>query len=275
MATHGTDQDMVQRMLTAKNHHKSRLALVLSGLADLPIVMAFLTIGILVYAFYQVHPDPNLSMKNAFPYFILHELPPGVRGLLAAGLFATAMGSLSTALNALATSYTKDWYVPFNPDANERRIVRAARWSTVIFAIVLVTIGSLTAWARIKNPNARIIPIVLGIFGYTYGSLLGVFIVGMTTKRRGSEWGNVTAMICGFFFVSYMSGLHRDVYFLITGIKMSPPPDWIPTIEFQWRVMFGTIMTYAVAICFKTPESQVEVATKHIEETEERGKAKE
>ncbi len=240
----------------------------LSGLADLPIVATFLTIGVLVFAFYQAHPSPTPEavQKNPFAYFILHELPPGVRGMLAAGLFATAMGSLSTALNALATSFTKDWYVPFHPDADERRVIRSARWATVVFAIALIIIGSLTAWARIKNPHARIIPIVLGIFGYTYGSLLGVFMVGMTTKKRGSEWGNVLAMVCGFIFVAYMSGLHRDVWFLATGAKIEAPA-WMPTIEFQWRVMFGTIMTYAVAMCFKTSESQVQAAVRHISET--------
>jgi Na+/proline symporter len=95
MATHGTDQDMVQRMLTAKNAAKSRLALILSGLADLPIVLCFLTIGILLWAFYQ-----KQEMPHPFAYYILHEMPSGVRGLMIAGVFATAMGSLSTALNA-------------------------------------------------------------------------------------------------------------------------------------------------------------------------------
>ncbi|NBS87329.1 MAG: hypothetical protein EBS60_04510, partial [Verrucomicrobia bacterium] len=101
MATHGTDQDMVQRMLTAKNPARSRLALVLSGLADIPIVMAFLTIGILLWVHYQYFPNPHLPERNAhvFAFYILQELPPGVRGLLIAGIFATTMGSLSTALN--------------------------------------------------------------------------------------------------------------------------------------------------------------------------------
>ena len=114
MATHGTDQDMVQRMLTAKNYHRSRLALVLSGVADVPIAMGFLFIGVLLAVFYQLHPDPGLPTKNPeiFAYYILHQLPPGARGLLIAGVLATAMGSLSTALNALATSFTQDFWVP-------------------------------------------------------------------------------------------------------------------------------------------------------------------
>src|SRR6185503_9227584 len=154
----------------AKDHVKSRLALILSGLADIPIVVGFLFIGVLLYAFYQVRPDPNLPEKESyvFAYYILHELPSGIKGLLVAGIFATAMGSLSTALNALATSYTKDWYVPYvNPKADERSLIRATRWSTVVFSLILIVIGALTAWAVIIL-KSRIIPIVLGIFGYTY-----------------------------------------------------------------------------------------------------------
>jgi len=315
MATHGTDQDMVQRMLTAKDHRRSRLALISSGLADIPIVSAFLVIGILLWVFYQLHPDPNLP-KNAhvFAYYILHQLPVGVRGLLVAGLFATAMGSLSTALNALATSFTEDWYRPYlRPQASQREELAAARWSTVVFAVILIAIGSVTAWVVIQNPKARIIPIVLGVFGYTYGSLLGVFMVGMLTRSRGSNRGNVLAMVCGFVVVSILSGLHNEVWDLthpaaasvrvatvdlskelkrpatpaevgeklhldpakVTQLQNSPAgsqqlysPDWLPTIEFPWRIMFGTLVTFGVALCFRTPETQLEVVRAHLARTE-------
>ncbi len=111
MATHGCDQDMVQRMLTAPDIRRSRRSLILSGLADIPIAMTFLTIGLLLWVFYQSHVDPNLpkSPNETFCHYILYEMPVGLRGLLIAGIFATAMGSLSTALNALATSFTRDW----------------------------------------------------------------------------------------------------------------------------------------------------------------------
>lgn len=267
MATHGTDQDMVQRMLTAKDHRRSRLALVLSGLADIPVVMAFLFVGILLWVFYQVHPDPNLPTKNAhvFAYYILNQLPSGVRGLLVAGLFATAMGSLSTALNALATSFAKDWYVPYIcPQADERRIVRAARWGTAGFAVLLIFVGAVTAWVVIMKPGSRIIPIVLGIFGYTYGSLLGVFLVGMLTKTRGSNTGNIAAMIAGFLFVAFMSGLHLDIMTLLDMKDVFKQPSWIPVIEFPWRVMFGTILTFSIAVLFRTPESQLQIVRKHL-----------
>ena len=112
MGTHGTDQDMVQRMLTAKDVRRSRRSLIVSGLADIPIAFTFLSIGLLLWVYYQVHPDPTLSKtpNETFCHFILYQMPVGLRGLLLAGIFATAMGSLSTALNALATSFTRDWY---------------------------------------------------------------------------------------------------------------------------------------------------------------------
>jgi Na+/proline symporter len=265
LATHGTDQDMVQRMLTAKDHHRSRLSLILSGFADLPLVMAFLFVGILLWAFYQ---EPG---KNApFAYYIVHELPPGLRGVLIAGIFATAMGSLSTALNALATSFTEDWYRPYiRKNASQAQIVRAARIATVVFSVVLILIGSATAYAKIVL-NARIIPIVLGIFGYTYGSLLGVFLVGLLTKNRGSEAGNLFAMVCGFLVVAVLSGLHNDLWTLL-----HPPvaggvhpvlwaPAWLPRIEFPWRIAFGAVVTFALAVCFKTPATQLRAAEDYV-----------
>jgi len=257
MATHGTDQDMVQRMLTAKNPAKSRLALVASGLADLPIVFAFLSIGILLWVYYQQNPDPHLPERNAhvFAYYILSQLPPGLRGLLIAGIFATAMGSLSTALNALATSWVRDWYEPFfAPRCKNPNSLRAARWSTVAFAGILVLIGGATAWVVISNPTSRILPIVLGIFGYTYGSLLGIFLLGALTKNRGNDTGNLIAMVAGFLAVAVLSGLPSDLLKLV-GLPPLPRPDWLPLIAFPWRITFGTSTTFLVA-CFFSPKNK-------------------
>ncbi len=266
MATHGTDQDMVQRMLTAKNHQRSRFSLILSGLADLPLVLCFLLVGMLLWVHYQ---QPG---KDApFAFFIVNELPPGVRGILFAGIFATAMGSLSTALNALATSFTEDWYkTHIRPQATDTQILRAARISTVVFSLILVLIGAGTAYAKIVL-HARIIPIVLGIFGYTYGSLLGVFLVGLLTRRRGSERGNLCAMLAGFVVVALLSGLHNDLWALAHPspaaggvLPLLWKPAWLPTIEFPWRIAFGTIVTASVALLFKTPESQLAIAAAHL-----------
>ena len=254
MSTHGTDQDMVQRMLTAPDIRRSRRSLILSGLADIPIVLTFLTIGLLLWVYYQAHPDPTLpkTPNETFCHFIFYQMPVGLRGLLIAGIFATAMGSLSTAINALATSFTRDWYEPYiNPRSTAEQSLRAVRWATVWFSILMIIVASTTSYLIIVHPNVRIIPIVLGIFGYTYGSLLGVFLCGMFTKRRGNDLGNIIAMIIGFIVVAILSGLPNNIAGLFGG-KLYTQPSWLPVMEFPWWICFGTIVTFSVAILFRT-----------------------
>src|SRR6266568_5988676 len=254
MSTHGTDQDMVQRMLTAPDVRRSRRSLIMSGLADIPIAFIFLSIGVLLWVFYQTHQDPALpkTPNEIFCHYILYEMPVGLRGLLIAGIFATAMGSLSTALNALATSFTRDWYEPYiNPASTSEQSLRAVRWATVWFAILMIIVASITSYLVIVHPNVRIIPIALGIFGYTYGSLLGVFLCGIFTKRRGNNVGNIVAMIVGFIVVAILSGLPNNIAGIFGG-KLYEQPSWLPLMEFPWWICFGTIVTFCVAILFRT-----------------------
>jgi SSS family solute:Na+ symporter len=254
MGTHGTDQDMVQRMLTAPDIRRSRRSLIFSGLADIPIAFTFLSIGLLLWVYYQAHPDPTLSKtpNETFCHFILYQMPVGLRGLLLAGIFATAMGSLSTALNALATSFTRDWYEPYlNPEATDAQSLHAVRWATVWFSVLMIIVASTTAYLVIVHPNVRIIPIVLGIFGYTYGSLLGVFFAGMLTRTRGNDRGNIIAMISGFVVVAILSGLPNNIAGIF-GAKFYAQPSWLPVMEFPWWICFGTIVTFSVAILFRT-----------------------
>ena len=254
MSTHGTDQDMVQRMLTAPDVRRSRRSVILSGLADIPIALTFLTIGVLLWVFYQTHQDrvvPN-TPNEIFANYILHEMPVGIRGLLLAGIFATAMGSLSTAINALATSFTRDWYEHYiNPRSTPEQSLRAVRWATVWFSVLMVVVASTTAYIVIVYPNVRIIPIVLGIYGYTYGSVLGIFLAGMLTKTRGNNRGNILAMIIGFIVVAILSGLPNKIAELFGG-KLYAQPDWLPLMEFPWWICFGTIVTFSAAILFRT-----------------------
>jgi len=254
MSTHGTDQDMVQRMLTAPDVRRSRRSLILSGLADIPIAFTFLSIGVLLWVFYQTHQDPALpkTPNEIFCHYILYEMPVGIRGLLIAGIFATAMGSLSTALNALATSFTRDWYEPYiNPASTSGQSLRAVRWATVGFSVLMIVVASTTAYLVIVYPNVRIIPIVLGIYGYTYGSVLGIFLAGMLTKSRGNNFGNILAMIIGFIVVAILSGLPNNVAGIF-GRKLYAQPSWLPVMEFPWWICFGTIVTFCVAVLFQT-----------------------
>ncbi|MDD4933123.1 MAG: sodium:proline symporter [Methylacidiphilaceae bacterium] len=256
MATHGADQDLVQRLLTAKNHHRSRLSLILSGLTDVPLVFLFLTIGIFLGLLTRSAPDPRLPSQanEVFPYFILCQTPPGVRGLLLAAIFGTAMGSLSAALNALATSFCEDWAFRFLPVASdEKNRVRFLRGATILFAFLSIAIACATAFFVLHSPRARILPIVLGLFGYTYGPLLGVFLLGVLTRSRGNDFGNCVAMACGLGVVAVLSGIPQAILGFFSpgaGARLG----WLPCVSFPWRVFVGSCATFVVGLCFRAAE---------------------
>jgi len=257
MATHGIDQDTVQRMLTAKNKRQSAFATIMSGLVDLPVVCAFVFIGVLLHCFFAAYPAADLPKegREVFPYFILHEMSPGLRGLVIAGILATAMGSLSTALNAMATSYSQDFLLPRlrarSGEPPEHVQVRYLRWSTVLFAFFVIVVGVITAWYMAHHPETRIIPLVLGILGYTFGSLLGVFLVALLTKR-GNDFGNILGMCCGFIAVLFFS----NPFSVQQALGIENPF----VLAFPWRVTLGTLVTVAVAVWFPTPAGREEVS---------------
>src|SRR5262249_28639914 len=115
----------------------------------------FLSIGLLLWVFYQTHQDPALpkTPNEIFCHFILYEMPVGIRGLLLAGIFATAMGSLSTAINALATSFTRDWYEPYiNPQSTAQQSLRAVRSATVWCSMLMISVASTTSYLVIAHP---------------------------------------------------------------------------------------------------------------------------
>lgn len=269
LATHGTDQDMVQRMLTAKNKRQSAVATILSGIADIPVTYAVLTIGILLSVYYgHVVNDPGLPMAKGkpdsatvFPYFVVDVMPGGLRGLVIAGVLATTMGSLGTAMNSLATSYSRDFHFRWfkTPDDDKAR-VKIIKLSTVGFAIILILVGLATAFVKAHNPDLSIIPIILGSFGYTYGSLLGVFIVALFTKRRGSEIGNLIAMSGGILAVAILSNLPNDAWQMFNEKPLYRNPEWMPVLKFTWRILFGTLVTVAVGLCFSSDRSRVDEA---------------
>jgi SSS family solute:Na+ symporter len=267
MSTHGTDQDMVQRMLTAPNFRKSQVSLILSGLADLPIAGGFLLVGILLWVYYQRFPDPQVPAADneIFAYYIVSRMPVGVRGLIIAGVFATMMGSTSAALNALATSFTKDFYLPYlQRRRGPESAVRAARVATVVFGGLMVGVATLAANAVLQNSKLTILPIALGCLGYTYGALLGVFLVGLLTRTRGRDETNILAMLASMAAVLVLGRVKLPAFDLVALATQGRwqekqydfgalLPAWWPTIAFPWYVFIGCVTCIAVGILFRTP----------------------
>jgi SSS family solute:Na+ symporter len=143
----------------------------------------------------------------------------------------------------------------FRPLATSEEQMKAARIATIVFSVLLALIGIGTAFVKLKNPELRIIPIVLGSFGYTYGSLLGVFLVGMLTKSRGNCTGNLIGMLAGFIAVGLLTDLPNDVWKMLAGVELYKNP--LPVIAFTWRIMAGTLVTIAVALCFRTSKTEI------------------
>jgi SSS family transporter len=266
MAAFGTDQDMVQRMLTAESHQKARRSLITAAFMDVPIAGAFVFIGILLFVFYQQDPTfrPGAT-ADVFASYILNVMPVGVRGFVVAGVFATAMGSFSAALNALATSATNDWYLHWVRGRSQIHYVRVARGFTVLFAVLMVAIAGAFAYAKVTTPDVRIIPVVLGIAGFILGPMLGVFLIGMLTTGRGSDRGNLLAITAGLVATVVAGKLHITILNGVApwlGLAATfQQPAWIPEVAFTWWAMVGAVVVVAVGLCFRTPDAvRAEVA---------------
>jgi solute:Na+ symporter, SSS family len=220
-ASHGVDQLIVQRLLAAKNERDSKIALLSSGVIIFFQFGLFLLIGILLYSFYQYNPGMHLPDSNdkIFPAFIVQHLPHGVRGIMVAAILAAAMSNLSSALNALASTTVVDFYQPFlkkSKDAAEQ--LRVSRWITVFWGLGLTGLAIL--WRGVKS----VLESGLTIASITQGSMLGVFLLGVLTKKA-NEKGSITGMIIGFVSMLTIWQLTR--------------------IAFTWYVLIGATITFA------------------------------
>jgi SSS family transporter len=201
LATHATDHDMVQRLLTTRDGRAGGQALLGSALLNFPMTLLFLLIGTGLAHFYQSPPAYDISDEaRILPLFALHELPAGMRGLLFAGLFAAAMSSLDSAICAIATTWASD-VVRTAPGAGVS--TRTVRWASVVVTVLLIgaAIGMakyhalLThiSSARAAAPGPNLVEFALSSMTILYGGLLGIFAVGVLTRTRGSEtsvaWG--------------------------------------------------------------------------------------
>jgi SSS family transporter len=252
MASHGTDQLMVQRMLAARSLRESQLALLSSGVVIFIQFTLFLLIGAGLYVFYGQHPATFASADRIFPTFIVREMPLGVAGLLVAAILAAAMSNLSAALNSLSSTTVVDFYMHLRPNADARERTLVAKSSTILWALVLFAIAVATVSVGGKG---HVVEIGLSIASVAYGCLLGVFLLG-TLTRFATQTGATIGMICGFVvnialwqfpgkalwtsFIPMRDGTTRPGPFTI----------FIPHIAFTWYVLIGALVTFAIGTLF-------------------------
>src|SRR5216684_3382883 len=232
-AGHGTEQLFVQRLLAARNQRQSVTALLSSGVAILFQFALFLIVGVMLFAFYHV---PSASFGKAdriYPTFIITQMPHGISGLLIAAILAAAMSNLSAALNSLSSSSIIDFYLQRHPQIDERRKIRLSRIATLLWALLLFGLAVLSL-----NKVGRVIEVGLQIASVAYGALLGVFLLGVLTKRA-----NQSGAIVGMG-----AGLATELYL------------WLgSTVAWTWWVAIGTVVTFGVgyAVSLMAPKEKL------------------
>jgi solute:Na+ symporter, SSS family len=224
MASHGTDQTMVQRLLSARNERDSKKALLASGVIIFVQFALFLVIGVMlfVYAQHVAMAIPRGDPDRIFPEFIVRDMPVGLAGLVLASIFAIAMSNASGSLNSLASSSMMDFGKKRNANATATAETATgslgrSRRMTLVWGVVLGLLG-LIRWGPVLVAG-------LTIASITYGGLLGVFLLG-TWNRRANERGAL------FGFASGIA--------VMIAVKLYTPLAW------TWYVLVGTVVTFAV-----------------------------
>jgi len=220
-ASHGTDQLIVQRLLSARSQRQSQAALLSSGVAIFFQFSLFLLIGAMLFAYYRIFPPAQAFTRTdtIFPTFIVSRMPHGVSGLLISAILAAAMSNLSAALNSLSSTTIVDFYARIKPSSTEERRVQLSRIATIAWGVLLFGL------AILARNGGKVLEMGLSIASLAYGSLLGVFLLGVLTKSA-SERGAMTGMIFGFALNMYL---------------------WLFTqISFTWYVVLGSIATFIV-----------------------------
>src|ERR1700722_3914415 len=222
MATHGTDQTIVQRLLAARNQRDSRRALLASGGIVLFQFTVFLLIGVLLFVFSQHTPllSAGEATDRVLPLFLLREMPTGLAGLLLASIVAVAMSNASGSLNSLAASSVLDFSAlrsGKHQSRNDAGFLRLSRRMTLFWGLVLMGFGLMT-WGPVLEAG-------LTVASLPFGSLLGLFLLG-TLNRRSNASGALVGMFAG----------------LITIICV-----WrLTSIAYTWYFLIGSVTTFLV-----------------------------
>ncbi len=238
-ASHGTDQLIVQRLLSARSERQSKMALLASGIMVLFQFWLFLLIGAMLYVFYKLFP-PAMAFTRSdtiFPAFVVTRMPHGVSGLLISAILAAAMANLSAALNSLSSTTIVDFYSRIDPASSEKHRVFMSRLATMGWCVVLF------ALAIVARRGGKVLEAGLSIASVAYGALLGVFLLGVLT-RKASERGAMVGMLCGFLLNLYLWQFTR--------------------VPFTWYVAMGCVTTFVIgysASLFLLRSAEVEAVT--------------
>ncbi|MEA2112182.1 MAG: sodium:solute symporter [Campylobacterota bacterium] len=234
IAAYGLDQDMTQRVLSCRDAKAGQRSLYYSIVFTIPVVMLFLAIGLLLYLFYQQQEVvQNFKGENVtiFMYYILNEMPDGLRGLVTVGAVAAALSSTNSVLGAMSSVAVEDIYRPLKTEqgsVDEAHFVKAARVGVLAFAVALSLMAMLSYIVH-QASDLPLLSFALGVMAFAYSGLLGVYFSALFTSR-GSEKSVLLALISGF----------------VTVLSLQPYV-FGANIGFAWQIVIGTIVSFATA----------------------------
>ncbi|HJN07546.1 MAG TPA: sodium:solute symporter [Pirellulaceae bacterium] len=236
LGTHGTDQMMVQRYLAARSERGAGIALLFSGFVVMLQFALFLMLGVGLACFYEeVQPNVVINRNDeALATFVVHELPRnvGLVGLLLAAIFAAAMSTLSSSLNSSASAVVHDFLKHHDGDGrHELRLLNWSRGLTVLFGVIQIAIALLAV-----RVSRSVVGEALAIAGFSAGLLLGLFLLGVCTRRVDQRAALVGLMVglTGLLFFKFASPL---VVFIV-----GPEFGW--NVAWPWLPVIGSGMTF-------------------------------
>ncbi|HVO33010.1 MAG TPA: sodium/solute symporter [Elusimicrobiota bacterium] len=224
MAAFGTDQELMQRLLTVETRRQSQKSMVSTPLASGLVLVIYLTVGSCLYVFYAQNPALPIPAKfdAIFPHFIAHVMPSFLRGLL---LAVVVLASIESPVVSLTASFVTDIYKPLiNDHADEAYYLKLSRRCVAVFALILILIAY--TFSHFQN----ILWLAFKIGGVTFGSLLGVFLLGFLTTRRSNRanvWG-MTIMAAANAVLLTLSETH------------------LAPIGWTWLLLIGTAGTFGI-----------------------------
>jgi SSS family solute:Na+ symporter len=236
MSLFGTNQQPVQRYMTVKNPRQAQSALILGVGAGAIGVTLSLLLGVFMFIFYQHFPNllpADLTPHQVVPHFINPQVPPILTGLLVAAVFAAAMSSLDSALNSLSAALTVDFLARFKPEVSQAARMKFAKITVVTAGIIGIIVGIYSS-----RTEAPLIDLILTFMGYFAGGLLGLFLLGMLTKRANGH-GAFTGAIIGTLVVLMVTENDFPLPRIYEWMGRDPVP-------FIWSTGIGLIVTVVV-----------------------------
>lgn len=215
MASHGTDQLIVQRLLATKNLKNAQKSIIGSGVIIIFQFAIFLLVGVLLFTYYG-----KLDMRSdeIFPHFIINVIPTGLKGLIIAGLFAAALSTLAGSISSLSSATVLDILIPyFKKFDDDNKKLLASRIITVLWAVILI----LVAFLFIESSQA-VVEIALSIASFTYGGLLGTFLLGVLNKKATQE-DALAGFVAGIFLMIAVISLKLTAwtYYTFIGVTVT------------------------------------------------------